>query len=97
LNTSIGGLSALNYLDLSGNSLATVGPVASLLPSEDPNRGGSLQSLYVGCNPTFDCSSLQLTTSSPVLQQSQCAAYNTQDKTWITLTHPTCNGRGVAR
>jgi uncharacterized protein YjbI with pentapeptide repeats len=88
--TSLSNLIGLSYLDLSHNFLTNIGSVASLQPN--PQGSGSLQSLYVGCNPTFSCAGLGLTTSSSILQQSQCATYNTQNKTWIMLTNPQCPG-----
>ncbi|MGR8981399.1 MAG: pentapeptide repeat-containing protein [Gammaproteobacteria bacterium] len=89
-NTNLSNLTILNYLDLSHNSLTSVGSVAALLPS--PQGSGSLQSLYVGCNPTFTCASLELPATSGNLQKSQCATYNTQNKTWLLLTNPACPG-----
>ncbi|MDD5266973.1 MAG: pentapeptide repeat-containing protein [Methylococcales bacterium] len=89
-SSNLEGLTALTYLDLSHNSLPGIGSVATLLPN--PQGSGSLQSLYVSCNPTFTCSSLELPATSGVLQNSQCATYNTQTKTWLLLTNPECPG-----
>jgi uncharacterized protein YjbI with pentapeptide repeats len=88
-NNSLSGLTNLQYLDLSHNSIPTIGSAASI---GEPTGGNQpiLQALFVGCNPTFQCSSLQLDGQSIALQKSNCADYNPQSGKWIVLTNPLC-------
>lgn len=81
--------SSLSYLDLSYNSLTTLGSLQSIANS-DTNPNGALESLFLTCNPTFDCNSLTLDGTYPALQKSQCADFNTQSNQWIIRQHPLC-------
>ncbi|MBC7800940.1 MAG: pentapeptide repeat-containing protein [Gemmatimonadaceae bacterium] len=92
LNSSSQNLDAMTplaYLDLSGNSIPTVGSVAAIAGSSSP----TLLSLFLACNPTFQCSSLGLTggaSPAQALMRSSCADYNPQNQSWIVLTNPQC-------
>ena len=90
-NTDLSKMTVLNYLDLSGNSIPGIGSVASIA---DPSAAQpTLLSLFLACNPTFQCESLDLPggASPPqALMSSQCADYNTQSGQWIVLTNPQC-------
>ena len=90
-STNLGQLKRLAYLDLSHNSLAQLGPVNSI--AYKPDRfapTGTLQSLLLSCNPSFDCKSLNLTGPYPALQGSHCADFNAQTNQWIVRTNPAC-------
>jgi uncharacterized protein YjbI with pentapeptide repeats len=80
-NGDLSGASSLVYLDVSGNSLTTIGAL---------QKAPSLSSLLLGCNPVFDCSTLGADPSSPVMQNSQCAALRKQDNVWVLRPHPRC-------
>jgi uncharacterized protein YjbI with pentapeptide repeats len=80
----IQGLTQLSYLDLSSNSLSTIGPATSIAQS------GPLSSMFLQCNPTFSCDTLQLTTASGAIQHSGCAEFNPQTDKWLALTNPLC-------
>jgi uncharacterized protein YjbI with pentapeptide repeats len=88
-NDNLGQLTQLAYLDLSHNSLSTLGSVQSIA-SSDSNPEGALQSLFLDCNPSFDCSTLGLDGSYPALRTSQCATFNSQSSQWLLLQNPTC-------
>lgn len=90
-NTSLSKLTRLAYLDLSHNSLKQIGPVKSIAYKPDPFMPtGTLQSLLLSCNQSFDCKSLDLTGKYPALQKSQCADFNAQSNQWIVRTNPAC-------
>ncbi len=78
-------LTALSYLDLSYNSITTLGDASSVVPSK-----GGLTSLFLECNPTFNCPSLNLTGSASALRSSRCAQFNPQSGTWIVQPIPSC-------
>lgn len=84
-NKTLGRLTSLGYLDLSYNSLSTIGD-ASIIATPD----GAMASLFLECNPTFDCISLHLTGVSSALQKSRCAQFNSQSGQWIVQPHPSC-------
>jgi hypothetical protein len=84
-NKNLNQLAALSYLDLSYNSLSTIGDASGIVPTQ-----GSLTSLYLECNPNFDCSSLNLTGSASALQSSRCAQFNSQSGQWILQPTPSC-------
>lgn len=81
---NLSALASLSYLDLSYNSIPTIGDASSIAQT------GALNSLYLECNPTFDCASLNLTGSSSALQKSRCAQFNSQSGEWILQPHPSC-------
>lgn len=81
-NKTLKRLTDLGYLDLSHNSITSIGSVASLT--------GELSSLYLQCNPSFDCASLGIDGTYDPMQTSHCAAFNSQSGEWIVLQHPTC-------
>jgi uncharacterized protein YjbI with pentapeptide repeats len=73
----------LAYLDVSNNTLTTIGNVK--------NNNRALASLFLGCNPSFDCHSLgDVDPSSPVIQNSNCAVLNKQSNTWAVRANPQC-------
>jgi hypothetical protein len=80
-NNDLSNLTAINYLDLSYNSISTIGDVSNI---------NNLSTLFLACNPGFDCSSLKLTENSSALPTSHCAIYNKQDDNWILQPHPDC-------
>jgi uncharacterized protein YjbI with pentapeptide repeats len=84
LNKTLANLTAINYLDLSNNSLSGIGAATSIA------QNGPLSSMFLECNPTFACSSLQLTSQSTALQKSGCAEFNPQTNKWVTLVNPSC-------
>ncbi|HEX4771532.1 MAG TPA: pentapeptide repeat-containing protein [Bryobacteraceae bacterium] len=88
-SNSLSALTSLQYLDLSHNSIPGIGSAAAI---GEPSGGKQpvLQSLFLGCNPTFRCSTLQLDGQSMALQKSNCADYNPQNNQWIILTNPLC-------
>ncbi len=81
---NLNALTSLSYLDLSYNSIPTIGDASAIV------QNGALSSLYLECNPTFDCQSLNLTGSSVALQKSRCALFNSQSGQWILQPHPSC-------
>lgn len=90
-NPNLSQLKRLAYLDLSHNSLKQIGAVKAI--AYKPDRfapTGTLQSLLLSCNPSFDCKSLDLTGQYPALQGSQCADFNAQTNQWIVRTNPVC-------
>ena len=93
-SADLSGLENLSYLDLSANALETIGPVAALAFNWDDDNSGLLQSLFLACNPTFDCSTLALDVENgkniPIVGTSHCAAFNSQDDQWILKPHPDC-------
>jgi uncharacterized protein YjbI with pentapeptide repeats len=95
-SNSLSGLTSLQYLDLSHNSVSTIGSAASIGEPTGGNSQPVLQALFLGCNPTFKCSTLQLDGQSTALQKSSCADYNAQSGKWIVLTNPLCPA-GVQR
>lgn len=106
-NLNLNRLKGLSYLNLSNNSLTTIGALDKIAnipnPSNPDPSTGALETLYLECNPTFDCNSLQLKGGfndqvSPALQTSQCADFNSQSSEWIVLKNPQCSAtsaRGV--
>lgn len=80
-NPDLGGAPQLAHVDVSNNQLTTFGPV---------NRNAALASLRVSCNPSFDCAKLGLDGTSPLMQSSGCAAFNSQSNTWSVRAHPDC-------
>ena len=85
-------LTQLSYLDLSHNSIPTIGSAASIAEPPPPpsTQQPPLQTLFLACNPTFACSSLNLDGQSAALQTSKCADFNPQSGQWILLTNPQC-------
>ncbi|MES2932999.1 MAG: leucine-rich repeat domain-containing protein, partial [Pseudomonadota bacterium] len=81
---NLNALQSLRYLDLSHNSLATIGDAKQLANQDTP------VTLYLECNPTFDCHSLDLTGDQVTLQKSACALFNSQSGKWLEQPHPTC-------
>lgn len=88
-NKDLSQLTGLSYLDLSNNSLTTIGSAKSIAYSDD-NQGGVLESLFLACNPNFDCSSLALDGNYPALQTSQCALFNSASNKWVLQPNPIC-------
>jgi len=83
-NKDLSHLTSLSYLDLSYNSVPTIGDASAIA------QNTTLTSLYLECNPTFDCASLNLTGTSLALQKSRCAQFNSQSGRWILQPHPSC-------
>jgi Leucine-rich repeat (LRR) protein len=90
-SNSLGALTSLQYLDLSHNSIPTIGSAAAIGEPSGNNQQPVLQALFLDCNPTFQCSTLQLDGQSTALQKSNCADYNPQTQQWIVLTNPLCS------
>src|SRR4051794_20812534 len=99
-NTDLSRMTLLNYLDLSGNSIPGIGSVASIA-NPPPPRQPTLLSLFLACNPTFQCEALDLPGGAnppQALMRSECADYNTQSDQWIVLSNPQCPmGRRAVR
>jgi hypothetical protein len=96
VSQNLNGMSYLQYLDLSSNSIPTVGSVATIAGGGSP----TLQSLFLACNPTFACSSLGLAggaNPATALPRSACADYNAQDQQWIIRSTPFCPTEVQAR
>jgi uncharacterized protein YjbI with pentapeptide repeats len=89
-NNSLSALSSLQYLDLSHNSIPTIGSAASIGEPTPGNQNPTLQTLFLACNATFQCASLGLDGQSMALRSSNCADFNSQSGKWILLTNPTC-------
>lgn len=89
-NSTLNRLTSLSYLDLSGNSLTTLGSLSAIANSPQRNPNGQLSSLAIGCNPGFSCAALQLDGSYPALQKSQCAEFNPASNQWVVLKTPKC-------
>lgn len=83
-NPSLSRLGSLSYLDMSYNSIPTIGNASSIAQT------GKLTSLYLACNDQFNCESLNLTGSSPALQNSQCAKFDPNHNQWVVQPHPSC-------
>jgi uncharacterized protein YjbI with pentapeptide repeats len=91
-NTDLSKMTLLNYLDLSGNSIPGIGSVASIANPPSPAQP-TLLSLFLACNPTFQCEALNLPGGAnppQALMRSECADYNAQSGQWIVLTNPQC-------
>jgi uncharacterized protein YjbI with pentapeptide repeats len=78
-------LKQLQYLDLSHNSLKSIGSVAPLATGN-----GVLRNLYLSCNTDFACNSLGITGTTTAMQKSSCAVYNSQTSQWIVQAKPEC-------
>jgi hypothetical protein len=91
-NQNLSKLSQLQYLDLSHDSLQTIGPVTAMAQPTTPNPQPALQSLFLACNPDFQCSSLCLDAYAPAsaLQVSSCAQENPQTQAWTMFQNPSC-------
>jgi uncharacterized protein YjbI with pentapeptide repeats len=78
-------LTTLQSLDVSNNQLPSIGPITNLLTSN-----AALQTLYVGCNPTFQCITLGVPQqpSNSLIQSSQCVQL--QSAGWVLRTTPAC-------
>lgn len=89
-NTTLDRLQSLAYLDLSHNSLTNIGSLTTIAYSETKNPNGSLNSLQLECNQTFECASIELDGHYDALHTSQCAQFNSADNQWIVTAHPYC-------
>ena len=88
--TSLDRLTSMTYLDLSNNSLNTIGSLKALASNEDTNPHGALNSLQLECNPTFQCHSLELNGGYGALRTSQCAEFNSAAGDWVVRAKPSC-------
>jgi hypothetical protein len=84
VRSNLGQLQNLQSLNLASNQLATIGPLTTLLPAN-----GSLQSLFLSCNPSFDCSSMAIGATSSMFQSSGCAKFDV-NAGWTSRTNPSC-------
>jgi uncharacterized protein YjbI with pentapeptide repeats len=81
-------LKSAAYLDLSYNKLQTVGALTAIAYSQKSSPSNALKTLFLACNPAFDCASMGLNGSYKPYQTSQCATFNTQSNQWT----PTASG-----
>jgi uncharacterized protein YjbI with pentapeptide repeats len=88
-NTSLERLEKLVYLDLSHNALTTIGSAKSIAAGKS-NPGGALETMFLGCNARFNCSTLALDGNYPAYQTSTCADFNTQTRKWVARQNPSC-------
>jgi uncharacterized protein YjbI with pentapeptide repeats len=89
VRSNLNQLQNLQSLNLASNQLATIGSLAALLPASGSSTGGNLQSLFLSCNPSFDCSKLQIGTTSSMFQNSGCAQFDV-NAGWSSRTNPSC-------
>lgn len=94
-NSTLDRLTGLSYLDLSGNTLTTIGSLAALAYSAKDNRTGALRTLLLECNPSFQCASLELDGDYKPYQTSGCADFNAAANNgqgaWVANAVPDCN------
>ncbi|WP_299626957.1 pentapeptide repeat-containing protein [uncultured Tateyamaria sp.] len=88
--TSLSGLRKLSFLNLASTEVPTIGPATSIARSRS-NPTGALTGLYLSCDVSFDCASLQLDASSVAYTGSGCAQLD-QGGNWVPLTNPICPG-----
>lgn len=90
--TNLNLLQALNYLDLSHNVLATIGSIEKIVYDNNSDNSGNLKSLFLACNPKFQCGDLGVYdgTRYPAASSSQCSSYNTASSKWTPLSTPEC-------
>ena len=88
-NKNLNRLQNLQYLDLSHNLLSEVGSVKAIATTGS-GGGGFLNSLFLACNPKFQCASLDIGGSYPALQSSQCADFNPASGEWVLRETPNC-------
>ncbi len=88
-NSSLNRLKGLVYLDLSNNSLKTIGSATSIAFNTKTSKG-TLESLFLRCNATFDCATLALNGDYTAYQTSACADFNSQTKQWNPRPQPSC-------
>lgn len=84
-NGDLSQLTNLTYLDLSNNSLQTIGSIRQIAAGDS-----NLDSLFLQCNPAFDCRSLAVDGKSEAMQTSHCAEFNPASNQWIVLAKPSC-------
>jgi uncharacterized protein YjbI with pentapeptide repeats len=89
----------LTYLDLSHNAMTTIGSVQSLAWNRKTSSGGALQSLFLACNPKFDCSTLKVYdgTTYPAAGTSLCSRYDPGQSRWNPIANPDCPPGGADR
>ena len=92
-STNLNGLQALSYLDLSHNVLNTIGSIQTIAYDNNSDNSGNLKSLFLACNPKFQCGDLGVYngTRYPAASSSQCSAYNTATGKWTPLSTPQCS------
>ena len=92
-STNLNGLQALSYLDLSHNVLNTIGSIQTIAYDDNSDNSGNLKSLFLACNPKFQCGDLGVYngTRYPAASSSQCSAYNTATGKWTPLSTPQCS------
>lgn len=82
---------ALTYLDLSGNTLTTIGSIAGIALS-NATGSGNLTALYLSCNRQFECTTLNTEDGSryPAAQTSTCTKLDPIKQTWSYVPNPQC-------
>lgn len=92
-STNLNNLQALSYLDLSHNVLTTIGSIQTIAYDNDSDNSSNLKSLFLACNPKFQCGDLGVYngTRYPAASSSQCSAYNTATGKWTPLSTPQCS------
>jgi uncharacterized protein YjbI with pentapeptide repeats len=90
--TNLNGLPSLAYLDLSHNVLTTIGSIKAIAYDNNSDNSGNLKSLFLACNPKFQCGDLGVYNGSqyPAASSSQCSSYNTATGKWTPLSTPEC-------
>ena len=91
-NPSLKRQTRLTFLDLSHNSLKTIGSAASIAHKNN-TQTGALESLFLACNSGFDCYTLSLDGNYTAYQTSACAGFNSVTQQWVARDHPNCPSR----
>lgn len=91
-NPSLKRQTHLTFLDLSHNSLTTIGSATSIAYNSKTEKG-TLESLFLACNAGFTCNTLSLTGDHKPYQTSACADPNPATGQWIARDHPNCPSR----
>lgn len=91
-SSDLSGLTALSYLNLSHNTLTTIGSIKSIALNQQTGSGGTLQSLFLACNPNFKCGDLEVYDGKkyPAAATSMCSTYDTGTGSWTPLAIPQC-------
>ena len=91
-NPSLKRQKRLTFLDLSHNSLTTIGSAQSIAHKIN-TATGALESLFLACNAAFTCNTLSLDGTYTAYQTSACADFNPTTGGWVARANPSCPSR----